>query len=187
MPSLQADSLSKAKELLFYKAPELLDQYLPLLLEFRIDNAAVVKLRVIEIVTEALQLRPQLKYLAEATGCIHPLLRDSVSSVVKAAVVGARSLLSVSLHVLCWAPGDEGTRQAADRQWQSLCSALETIQTLTGHSNPGVKMLTIKFLEQVVLLCSAEQCPGLRSAQPSVIALAAPLPCISLRPRPRLA
>jgi hypothetical protein len=73
---VQADSLSKAKELLFYKAPELMDQYLPLLMEFRLDaKSAVVRQRMIEIVAEAIQLHPKLKYLPEAISCIHPLLR----------------------------------------------------------------------------------------------------------------
>ena len=123
---VQAQALVKAKELMVHKLPEKMEHYFPSLLEFQTSTEAVVKQHVVEAVLECMEATPRLDFLAAATGCVRHLLNDAFPSVVKAALVGAKNLVLVSLHALCYAgPGD---RPIAERQWRGA-------RRCAGHSD----------------------------------------------------
>jgi hypothetical protein len=160
---VQAVALVKAKELIVHKLPEKMEHYFPMLLEFQTSTEAVVKQHVVEAVMECMEATPRLDFLAAATGCVRHLLNDAFPSVVKAALVGAKNLVLVSLHALCYANANE--RAAAERQWRALGGVLDTvIESLISHKNSGVRMLAFKLLEQVALMTSASHCPGVHGA-----------------------
>jgi hypothetical protein len=159
---LQADHLSKAKELLVFKLPHKMDEYYPLLLEFQTTSDIVEKQRILEIVMDCVDAIPQLRYLTAATGCVRQMLNDAFPSVVKAALLAAKRLIVLSLHALCCAEKRE--EDSARSQWQALNGFIENVTdpTLTNHKNQGVRMLAFKLIEQITLMTSASHCPGLK-------------------------
>jgi hypothetical protein len=165
---VQADALVKAKELLVHKLPEKMQEYFPLLLEFQTSPEAIVKQQVVESVLECMEVVPRLDFLTAATGCVRHLLNDAFPSVVKAALVGAKNLSLVSLHALSYATPQQKEEAAA--QWTALNGVIETISgALISHKNPGVRMLTLKLLEQVTLMTSASHCPGIKGGAPALV------------------
>jgi hypothetical protein len=158
---LQAQALVRAKEIMVHKLTTKMEVYFPRLLEFQTSPEAVVKQQVVESVMECMEAVPRLDFLIAATGCVRHLLNDAFPSVLKAALAGARTLVLVSLHALCYASPAE--RQQAESQWTALKGVLETVTgTLVSHKNAGVRMLTFKLLEHVALMTSASHCPGIK-------------------------
>lgn len=141
-----------------------MSEFFPLLLEFQASGGTIEKQRVIEVVMDCVDAVPQLTFLTAATGCVRQMLNDSHLPVVKSAILAAKRLIVLSLHALCYA--HETERSDAISHWQALKGVIDTIlsPTLTQHRNQGVKILTFKLMEQIVLMTSASSCPGLKGA-----------------------
>lgn len=156
------DKLQSLKELIFNKDPQLLQVFLPELVVLQTDPAHSIR----KFLPEFLEACPPAALppasLALVLQCLQSLLQDSFQAVVKAAVLASSTLFRTALAVVAAQGQTQQGAQAVSGLWQAASSLRNSICSYASdHKVPGVRLNATKFLEQIVLLFTADTVPAL--------------------------
>ena len=166
----KVDHLKGLLELVARKEPGLLPEFLPHVLELRCDPAVAVRKYLPEFVEGAVQAVPTPGVLGHCLEALRGLLADGSAAVTKRAVLSCymvfrTSYALVALQSLKHAPA------AIQQLWQAALELKAAVLGLAAQpGNDGVRLNAAKFLEQAVLLLTAESVPAVagvsQAAQP---------------------
>lgn len=145
--------LQQVLELVLRKAPRLLDEFVPNLLELQVEPAPGVR-KWLAGFCEQLAV-PHVRFLPQALACVQALARDSQHVVAKRAVQAASALYRKALlYTVREGPhraGEVGPIWAAANALKS-----DVVGILKAHGNDGVRLHAAKFVEGLVMMLSAD-------------------------------
>jgi len=163
---LQVNRLKGLHEIVVKKDPSLIPTFLPEVLELQVDPSPVVRRQVLDFFDGAVQTAPDAIALSLGLQCISHLLQDSVSATVKRAVVSAyptyRAVLAIIVAQGSTAWTDEAVQQQMQTLWQAAGSVKTAIVSLatTPETSSGIKLSACKFVEQGIMLHTADSLPA---------------------------
>lgn len=166
---LQVNLLKSLQEIVIKKEPSLIPTFLPEVLELQVDPAPAVRRQVLDLFDAAVQARPDASLLEQGLRCITYLLQDSVPATVKRAVVSSYPTYRAALaYVVAHGSGAAGVQGLAEL-WQTATGVRSAITTLATASttNSGVKLSASKFIEQGVMLHTADVVPAVAGILPA--------------------
>ena len=122
-----------------------------------------VPLYVVELMESLVKTKANVTVLDHAIICMQSLLSDAiVANVRKAAILASVTVFKAAFGVSAEA-GASGSSAEVARMWQAMCSLKAGIQALmtSPTASDSVKHMAMKFVEQAVLMYSAEEHPFL--------------------------
>jgi len=169
---LQPKLLKSLEEVVIKREPSLIDTFLSKVLEFQVDKSAAVRKSVLDFCDESLAVRASVENVLHASECIFFLLGDDNVSVVKRCI---RALLGVLQRTLAIA-ASSANHSDKDGQdlWKTVENAVKRVESFVkdGKVSTGVKLSASKFLEQGILLATADKVP----CTPPLLEVAGELP-----------
>lgn len=139
-------NLQIVQELIIHKEPKLLDNFLDEVVNFQHDQNTEVRRFVVQFIEEACKKDPQ--YLPKVVGNLNMMLEDRSVSVQKKVIQTTTQLYPVTIRWLCNAKTIDEVMEAT---WASMSQLKARIFLLLDSDNEGVRALTIKFMEGVVI------------------------------------
>ncbi|KAK9711257.1 Symplekin/PTA1 N-terminal [Popillia japonica] len=143
------DIFYKIQEVLVRKSPDLLEEFLPNILNFTTDKSADIKKALVNLIEEISKLDET--YLTKVMLNLHMLLCDESIPVQKRVIQATITLYRRMLSCLCKA--SNVTKDMEDA-WNLLNSIKMEIINMIDSDNDGIRTSAVKFLECVVLLQS---------------------------------
>ncbi|KAK9830014.1 hypothetical protein WJX72_009205 [[Myrmecia] bisecta] len=164
----KVDKLTGLIELVVRKQPALLQEFLPELVLLQAEPQKPVRLFLAQLLEEATAAAPEPHILVTSLRCLTALLGDAVPAVVKRSVLAANPVFRVVLAVAAGGGLHEAGAAALREMW-AVASEFKSaiIKLAVNHSNDGVKLNAIKFLEQTVVLYTGDLLPTLYPGAPS--------------------
>ena len=123
----------------------------------------VVQLYIVELLESLVKTSAHVSVLQASLGCMQSLLSDSiVATVRKAAIMASVTMFKAAFGVVSHSATAGPVPQMTDL-WSMACGLKADIQTLmtSPTATDSVKHMAMKFLEQCIMLCSADDHPYL--------------------------
>jgi len=140
------DALRAVQELIIHKEPTLLDNFLDEVLAFQTDRSQDVRKFVVGFIEEACRRDPEL--LPKVIANMQLMMGDSAVVVQKRVIQAMTHLYRSALQWLSKAKSISDSMEAA---WGLMCNMKEIITELLDSDNDGIRTMTLKFMEMVVL------------------------------------
>lgn len=168
-PTEKVDKLQSLKELILKKDVQLLQVFLPELVVLQADPAASVR----KFLPEFLETCPSAALpppsLSLVLQCLQGLLQDSVPAVVKATIMASSNLFRTALAVVVGQGQSQHGSKEVTSVWHIASSLRNSICSFAAdHKVPGVRLNATKFLEQTVLMFTADVVPVLTPGNQSL-------------------
>jgi len=141
------DSLRKVQEIIVNKDPDLLDNFLDEVLAFQTDRSQDVRKFVVGFIEDACKKDTEL--LPKVIANLQLMLGDQ-SVMVQKRVIQAMTHLYRS--ALKWLAGAKSVSESMEAAWGLMCNMKEIIVELLDSDNDGMRTMTVKFMEMVVLI-----------------------------------
>ncbi|XP_077537132.1 symplekin scaffold protein isoform X2 [Haemaphysalis longicornis] len=143
----KVNNLRQVQELIVFKEPDLLDNFLDEMLAFQNDRSMEVRKFVVGFIEEACKKDPDVfpKVLAN----LRMMFRDDSVAVQKRVIQATTQLYKVALRWVCQAKKVDDLMETS---WEYICSLKNDIVALLDCDNDGIRTHTIKFMEMLVIL-----------------------------------
>ncbi|XP_071441914.1 symplekin-like [Hetaerina americana] len=145
--STKTDNLRRVQEIIVYKEPNLLDNFLDEMLGFQNDRNVDVRKFVVSFIEEACKKDPDV--LPKVVGNLQLFLQDPSAQVQKRVIQAATHLYRTTLS---WLACARTVTDEMESTWIILCQIKAQIAKQVDSDNDGIRTLSVKFLESVVLL-----------------------------------
>ena len=145
--STKLDNLRKVQEIIVNKDPNLLDNFLDEVLAFQTDRSQDVRKFVVGFIEAACVKDAEL--LPKVIANLQLMLGDQ-SVVVQKRVIQAMTHLYRS--TLKWLATTKTVSDRMEAAWSLMCNIKEIIVDLLDSDNDGIRTITVKFMEMVVLI-----------------------------------
>lgn len=145
--SHKVQCLRQVQELIIYKEPDLLDNFLDEMLAFQNDRLVDVRRFVVGFIEEACKRDPEVfpKVLAN----LRMMFLDEQVAVQKRVIQAVTQLYKVALRWICNAKEVDDLMETS---WDYICGLKREIIALLESENDGIRTHTIKFMEMLVIL-----------------------------------
>ncbi|KAH8027591.1 hypothetical protein HPB51_007141 [Rhipicephalus microplus] len=150
----KVNNLRQVQELIVYKEPDLLDNFLDEMLAFQNDRSSEVRKFVVGFIEEACKKDPDIfpKVLVN----LRMMFRDEAVAVQKRVIQATTQLYKVALRWICQAKEVDDLMETS---WEYIRSLKNEIVSLLDCDNDGqvivcyfIRTHTIKFMEMLVIL-----------------------------------
>lgn len=143
----KVNNLRQVQELIVFKEPDLLDNFLDEMLAFQNDRSMEVRKFVVGFIEEACKKDPDVfpKVLAN----LRMMFRDESVAVQKRVIQATTQLYKVALRWICQAKKLDDLMETS---WEYIRSLKNDIVALLDCENDGIRTHTIKFMEMLVIL-----------------------------------
>ncbi|XP_037499656.1 symplekin isoform X3 [Rhipicephalus sanguineus] len=143
----KVNNLRQVQELIVYKEPDLLDNFLDEMLAFQNDRSSEVRKFVVGFIEEACKQDPDIfpKVLVN----LRMMFRDEAVAVQKRVIQATTQLYKVALRWICQAKKVDDLMETS---WEYIRSLKNDIVSLLDCDNDGIRTHTIKFMEMLVIL-----------------------------------
>lgn len=143
----KVNNLRQVQELIVFKEPDLLDNFLDEMLAFQNDRSSEVRKFVVGFIEEACKRDPDIfpKVLAN----LRMMFRDEAVAVQKRVIQATTQLYKVALRWICQAKKVDDLMETS---WEYIRSLKNDIVALLDCENDGIRTHTIKFMEMLVIL-----------------------------------
>lgn len=140
-------NLRTVQELIVFKEPDLLDNFLDEMLAFQNDRSSEVRKFVVGFIEEACKQDPDVfpKVLVN----LRMMFRDEAVAVQKRVIQATTQLYKVALRWICSAKEVDDLMETS---WEYICSLKADIVSMLESDNDGIRTHTIKFMEMLVIL-----------------------------------
>ncbi|EEC20484.1 symplekin, putative [Ixodes scapularis] len=140
-------NLRQVQELIVFKEPNLLDNFLDEMLAFQNDRSQEIRKFVVGFIEEACKKDPDVfpKVLAN----LRMMFRDEAVAVQKRVIQAATQLYRVALRWICQSRGVDDLMETS---WEYVRNLKDDVVALLDSENDGVRTHTIKFMEMLVIL-----------------------------------
>ena len=145
--STKLDNLRKVQEIIVNKDPNLLDNFLDEVLAFQTDRSQDVRKFVVGFIEDACVKDAEL--LPKVIANLQLMLGDQ-SVIVQKRVIQAMTHLYRS--ALKWLASAKTVSERMEAAWSLMCNMKEIIVELLDSDNDGIRTITVKFMEMVVLI-----------------------------------
>ena len=145
--STKLDNLRKVQEIIVNKDPNLLDNFLDEVLAFQTDRSQDVRKFVVGFIEDACVKDAEL--LPKVIANLQLLLGDH-SVVVQKRVIQA--MTHVYRSTLKWLARTKNVSDSMEAAWTLMCQMKEIIVGELDSDNDGIRTITVKFMEMVVLI-----------------------------------
>ena len=145
--SAKLDNLRKVQEIIVNREPDLLDNFLDEVLAFQTDRSQDVRKFVVGFIEDACKKDTEL--LPKVIANLQLMLGDQAVAVQKRVIQAMTHLYRATLRYLAEAKVVNERMEAA---WGLMCNIKEIIVELVESDNDGIRTMTVKFMETVVLL-----------------------------------
>ena len=145
--SAKLDNLRKVQEIIVNREPDLLDNFLDEVLAFQTDRSQDVRKFVVGFIEDACKKDTEL--LPKVIANLQLMLGDQAVAVQKRVIQAMTHLYRATLRYLAEAKVVGERMEAA---WGLMCNIKEIIVELVESDNDGIRTMTVKFMETVVLL-----------------------------------
>ena len=145
--SAKLDNLRKVQEIIVNREPDLLDNFLDEVLAFQTDRSQDVRKFVVGFIEDACKKDTEL--LPKVIANLQLMLGDQAVAVQKRVIQAMTHLYKATLRYLAEAKVVNERMEAA---WGLMCNIKEIIVELVESDNDGIRTMTVKFMETVVLL-----------------------------------
>ncbi|XP_063902796.1 symplekin isoform X2 [Zophobas morio] len=139
--------LHKLQEVLIRKSPQLLQKFLPSILNFTTDKNGDVKKALVGFIEELCKVRESL--LPKVMLTLHMLLCDESIAVQKRVI---QALITIYRRTLAWMCKASYVTEEMENAWRQLSAIKLEIANMIDSDNDGIRTSSVKFLECVVLL-----------------------------------
>ena len=140
----------------------MLQEFVPELVELQTEPKPVPEF-LVQLLESLVKAAAHVTVVDHALGCMQSLLLDAiVAPVRKAAIMASVTLLKIAFGVASLAGASQPSPEIA-KMWTTACSLKASIQAIMMSSTvtDSVKHMALKFMEQTVLLYSADKHPSL--------------------------
>ncbi|KAK8785453.1 hypothetical protein V5799_008180 [Amblyomma americanum] len=143
----KVNNLRQVLELIVFKEPDLLDNFLDEMLAFQNDRSSEVRKFIVGFIEEACKRDPDIfpKVLAN----LRMMFRDEAVAVQKRVIQATTQLYKVALRWICQAKEVDDLMETS---WEYIRSLKNDIVALLDCDNDGIRTHTIKFMEMLVIL-----------------------------------
>uniref|UniRef100_A0A023GMD5 Putative mrna cleavage and polyadenylation factor ii complex subunit pta1 n=1 Tax=Amblyomma triste TaxID=251400 RepID=A0A023GMD5_AMBTT len=143
----KVNNLRQVQELIVFKEPDLLDNFLDEMLAFQNDRSSEVRKFIVGFIEEACKRDPDIfpKVLAN----LRMMFRDEAVAVQKRVIQATTQLYKVALRWICQAKEVDDLMETS---WEYIRSLKNDIVALLDCENDGIRTHTIKFMEMLVIL-----------------------------------
>ncbi|KAK9830777.1 hypothetical protein WJX74_006723 [Apatococcus lobatus] len=158
----KVDILKQLSEILLFRAQHLIEEFVPEIVEL-LTEPKPVPLYVVELMEALVKAKAHVTVIDHALICMQSLLSDAiVANVRKAAILASVTIFKAAFGVAAHA-GTSGSSSEVVKMWKAMCSLKASIQALmtSPTASDSVKHMAMKFVEQAVLMYSAEEHPFL--------------------------
>jgi len=145
--STKLDNLRKVQEIIVNKEQDLLDNFLDEVLAFQTDRSQDVRKFVVGFIEDA--CRKDAELLPKVIANLQLMLGDQAVAVQKRVIQAMTQLYKATLRHLAEA------RQVSERMeaaWGLMVTIKDIIVELLDSDNDGIRTMTVKFMEMLVLL-----------------------------------
>lgn len=142
-------NLKKVKELIVYKSPDLLDNFLDEMLAYQSDSSKDVKKFVVGFMEEA--CKKDFECLPKVMASLLMLLGDDDVNVQKKVILTVSSMFKLAL---AWISRAKKTRPEMKSVWQHLTELKTLLFDSLESANDGIRTHVVKFLEGLTLALS---------------------------------
>jgi symplekin len=145
--STKLDNLRKVQEIIVNREPDLLDNFMDEVLAFQTDRSQDVRKFVVGFIEDA--CKKDMELLAKVVVNLQRMLEDQAVAVQKRVIQAMTHLYRATLRFLTEAKAVSERMEAA---WVLMCNIKEVIVHLLDSDNDGMRTMTVKFMESVVLI-----------------------------------
>ena len=145
--SAKLDNLRKVQEIIVNRDSNLLDNFLDEVLAFQTDRSQEVRKFVVGFIEDACLKDPEL--LPKVIANLQLMLGDQAVLVQKRVIQAMTHLYRAALKCLARSKTVSERMEAA---WSLMCNMKEIIVELLESDNDGMRTMTVKFMEMIVLI-----------------------------------
>ena len=145
--SAKLDNLRKVQEIIVNRDSNLLDNFLDEVLAFQTDRSQDVRKFVVGFIEDACLKDPEL--LPKVIANLQLMLGDQSVLVQKRVIQAMTHLYRAALKCLARSKTVSERMEAA---WSLMCNMKEIIVELLESDNDGIRTMTVKFMEMIVLI-----------------------------------
>ena len=145
--SAKLDNLRKVQEIIVNRDSNLLDNFLDEVLAFQTDRNQDVRKFVVGFIEDACRKDPEL--LPKVIANLQLMLGDQSVLVQKRVIQAMTHLYRAALKCLAMSKTVSERMEAA---WSLMCNMKEIIVELLDSDNDGIRTMTVKFMEMIVLI-----------------------------------
>ncbi|XP_023330368.1 symplekin [Eurytemora carolleeae] len=140
------DSLKIVQEIVVHKEPDLLDNFLDEILAFQTDRNQEVRKFVVAFIEEA--CKKDAEILPKVITNLQMMLGDDSVAVQKRVIQAMTHLYRSTLR---WMSGGQSISDRMEAAWGLMVNIKDLIVELLDSDNDGIRTLTLKFMEMIVL------------------------------------
>lgn len=144
--SMKATYLRQVQELILFKEPNLLDNFLEEMIAFQSDRSVEVRKFMISFIEEACKKDPDL--LLKIMPNLTALFQDENVNVRKKVILVMAGLYRLSVQ---WLSQTKAPTAEMQHAWEQILNLKSLIIDLVDSENDGIRTHVVKFLESVVL------------------------------------
>eukprot|EP00249_Psilotum_nudum_P015913 c25576_g3_i1 orf=2-739(-) len=152
----KTDMLKQLKEIVLYRDPSLLQEFVPHLLEFHTDRASPIRKCLAELIEE-IGMR-HLEHIPSMVPVLLALLQDDTPAVARSTISSGANLFRKTLEQVAM----QGIRSGCVEKWLEeswiwVTRLKDAIYPAAyQHRNDGVRFHAMKFVETAILLFTAD-------------------------------
>ncbi|GAB1598351.1 symplekin-like [Argonauta hians] len=139
-------NLRQVQELIMYKEPNLLDNFLEEMLAFQSDRCVEVRKFVISFIEDACKKEPDL--LMKILPNLSILFQDENVNVQKKVILTMAGLYRIALQ---WLSQSKTITDEMQQTWEQILQLKKYIIDLLESPNDGIRTHVVKFIENIVL------------------------------------
>jgi hypothetical protein len=126
-------------------------------LELQVETSPSVRKSLLDLCDAVVQIRATATILQLVLSCTLHFLRDTTSNTVKRAIVSAYPAYRAALVIVT----DDGEEEKTEltKLWEIATAVKNEVVGLSDSTTTGVRLSAGKFLEQAILLLTAEELP----------------------------
>lgn len=150
--SVKTDMLKRVKEIILYRDPSLLSEFVPHLMELQSEHSGPIRKYLAEIIEEIGLKHPE--YIPLMVPVLLALLRDDTPAVARRAISTGSNLFRNTLEQVALQGIYSGhVEKRLEESWLWMTSLKDAIYPAAQqHRNDAVRLLAIKFVETAILL-----------------------------------
>eukprot|EP00106_Octopus_bimaculoides_P011172 XP_014778614.1 PREDICTED: symplekin-like [Octopus bimaculoides] len=144
--NMKTENLRQVQELILYKEPNLLDNFLEEMLAFQSDRSVEVRKFVISFIEDACKKEPDL--LQKILPNLGALFQDENVNVQKRVILAMAGLHRLALQ---WLSQSKTITEEMQQTWKQILQLKTYIIEMMESLNDGIRTHVVKFIENVVL------------------------------------
>ncbi|XP_029637763.2 symplekin [Octopus sinensis] len=144
--NMKTENLRQVQELILYKEPNLLDNFLEEMLAFQSDRSVEVRKFVISFIEDACKKEPDL--LQKILPNLGALFQDENVNVQKRVILAMAGLHRLALQ---WLSQSKTITEEMQQTWKQILQLKTFIIEMMESLNDGIRTHVVKFIENVVL------------------------------------